>query len=52
MARHLSLLAYLLFDGPMTVNDLAVRLEIAPTTVSLMVSELSRSAATFRLGEA
>lgn len=40
--RHLSLLSYLLFDGPMTVNDLAARLEVAPTTVSLMVSELSR----------
>lgn len=40
--RHLSLLSYLLFDGPMTVNDLAARLEIAPTTASLMVGELSR----------
>ena len=40
--RHLSLLSYLLFDGPMTVNDLAARLEVAPTTVSLMVAELSR----------
>ncbi|WP_228646673.1 MarR family winged helix-turn-helix transcriptional regulator [Microtetraspora sp. AC03309] len=40
--RHLSLLAYLLFDGPMGVNELAARLEVAPTTVSLMVSELSR----------
>ncbi|WP_433351368.1 MarR family winged helix-turn-helix transcriptional regulator [Microtetraspora malaysiensis] len=40
--RHLSLLAYLLFDGPMSVNELATRLEVAPTTVSLMVSELSR----------
>ncbi len=40
--RHLSLLALLLFDGPATVNDLAVRLEVAPTTVSLMVAELSR----------
>lgn len=40
--RHLSLLSYLLFDGPMTVNELAARLEIAPTTVSLMVGELSR----------
>lgn len=40
--RHLSLLSYLLFDGPMTVNDLAMRLEVAPTTVSLMVGELSR----------
>jgi DNA-binding MarR family transcriptional regulator len=41
-ARHLSMLSYLLFDGPMTVNELADRLEIAPTTVSLMVGELSR----------
>lgn len=40
--RHLSLLSYLLFDGPMTVHDLARRLEVAPTTVSLMVGELSR----------
>lgn len=40
--RHLSLLSYLLFDGPLTVNDLAERLEVAPATVSLMVGELSR----------
>lgn len=40
--RHLSLLSILLFDGPMTVNDLAGRLEVAPTTVSLMVGDLSR----------
>jgi DNA-binding MarR family transcriptional regulator len=40
--RHLSLMSYLLFDGPMTVNELAARLEVAPTTVSLMVGELSR----------
>ncbi|MFI6284755.1 MarR family winged helix-turn-helix transcriptional regulator [Streptomyces sp. NPDC051018] len=40
--RHLSLLAYLLFDGPMSVNELAARLEVAPTTVSLMVGELDR----------
>lgn len=40
--RHLSLLSYLLFDGPSTVNDLAARLEIAPTTVSLLVGELTR----------
>ncbi|TYB67228.1 winged helix-turn-helix transcriptional regulator [Nonomuraea sp. PA05] len=40
--RHLSLLAYLLFDGSMTVNELAARLEVAPATVSLMVGELSR----------
>ncbi|MEU5692495.1 MarR family transcriptional regulator [Actinosynnema sp. NPDC020468] len=41
--RHLSLLSYLLFDGPMTVNELADRLEVAPTTVSLMVGELGRA---------
>lgn len=40
--RHLSLLAYLLFDGPMQVSQLAARLEVAPTTVSLMVSDLSK----------
>lgn len=40
--RHLSMLSYLLFDGAMTVNELATRLEVAPTTVSLMVGELSR----------
>jgi DNA-binding MarR family transcriptional regulator len=40
--RHLSLLAYLLFDGPMGVNELAGRLEVVPATVSLMVGELSR----------
>jgi DNA-binding MarR family transcriptional regulator len=40
--RHLSLLSYLLYDGPLTVNELAARLEVAPTTVSLMVGELSR----------
>ncbi|MEV6390516.1 MarR family transcriptional regulator [Nocardia xishanensis] len=40
--RHLSLLTYVLFDGPLTVNELAKRLEVAPTTVSLMVADLSR----------
>ncbi|MEV6967258.1 MarR family transcriptional regulator [Hamadaea sp. NPDC051192] len=40
--RHLSLLSYLLFDGPLTVGELARRLEIAPTTVSLMIAELSK----------
>ncbi|MFC4503085.1 MULTISPECIES: MarR family winged helix-turn-helix transcriptional regulator [Streptomyces] len=40
--RHLSLLSYLLFDGPMTVNELADRLQVAPTTVSLLVGDLSR----------
>jgi DNA-binding MarR family transcriptional regulator len=39
--RHLSLLAYLLFDGPLTISQLAERLEVAPTTVSLLVSELA-----------
>lgn len=40
--RHLSLLAYLQYDGPSTVNRLAERLEVAPTTISLMVGDLSR----------
>jgi DNA-binding MarR family transcriptional regulator len=40
--RHLSLFAYLLFDGPLGVNELAERLEVTPATVSLMVSELTR----------
>ena len=39
--RHLSLLSYLLFDGPLTVSELAERLQVAPTTVSLLVSELA-----------
>src|ERR1700733_3742362 len=40
--RHLALLAYLQYEGPLTVSQLADRLEIAPTTVSLMVGDLSR----------
>ena len=40
--RHLSLLSYLLFDGALTVTDLADRLQVAPTTVSLIVGELTR----------
>lgn len=40
--RHLSLLSLLLLDGPQTVSQLAERLSVAPTTVSLIVSELSR----------
>ncbi|WP_326566437.1 MarR family transcriptional regulator [Amycolatopsis rhabdoformis] len=40
--RHLCLLSVLVFHGPMTVTELATRLEIAPTTVSLMVGDLSR----------
>ena len=39
--RHLSLLSYLLFDGPMTVNELAQRLEITPATASLMIGDLT-----------
>lgn len=40
--RHLSLLSLLLLDGPLTVSQLAEKLGVAPTTVSLIVSELSR----------
>lgn len=40
--RHLSLLSLLLLDGPLTVSDLARMLGVAPTTVSLIVGELSR----------
>jgi DNA-binding MarR family transcriptional regulator len=40
--RHLSLLSYLLFDGPLTVSELAGRLQVAPTTASLIVGELTR----------
>lgn len=40
--RHLSLLSMLLLDGPLTVSQLAEKLGVAPTTVSLIVSELSR----------
>lgn len=40
--RHLSLLSILLFDGPMTVTELAARLQVAPTTASLMIGDLSR----------
>jgi DNA-binding MarR family transcriptional regulator len=40
--RHLSLLSLLLLDGPQTVSQLAERLEVAPTTVSLLVGDLSR----------
>lgn len=41
--RHLSLLAYLQHEGRLSVGDLSERLELAPTTVSLMVGDLSRS---------
>jgi DNA-binding MarR family transcriptional regulator len=40
--RHLALLAHLQYEGPLTVGELADRLEVAPTTVSLMVGDLSR----------
>ncbi|WP_328391892.1 MarR family winged helix-turn-helix transcriptional regulator [Nocardia sp. NBC_00416] len=40
--RHLSLLSLLLLDGPQTVSQLAEQLGVAPTTVSLIVSDLSR----------
>lgn len=40
--RHLSLLAILLLDGPLTVSDLAAKLSVAPTTVSLLIGELDR----------
>lgn len=40
--RHVSLLSMLLHDGPLSVSELAERLSIAPTTVSLVVGELSR----------
>src|SRR5215467_2369980 len=40
--RHLALLAYLQYEGPLTVSQLSDRLEVASTTVSLMISDLSR----------
>jgi len=40
--RHLALLAYLQYEGPLAVSELADRLEVAPTTVSLMVGDMSR----------
>jgi DNA-binding MarR family transcriptional regulator len=40
--RHLSLLAMLLYDGASSVKELAGQLQVAPTTVSLMVGDLSR----------
>jgi DNA-binding MarR family transcriptional regulator len=40
--RHLSLLSLLLLDGPVTISQLAGKLGVAPTTVSLIVADLSR----------
>ena len=41
--RHLTPVAHLIYEGPMTVNELARRIGLAPATTSLMVSELSRT---------
>ena len=49
--RHLALLAHLEYDGPASVNELADRLEVAPTTVSLMVSELGPVSEVDHLGD-
>jgi DNA-binding MarR family transcriptional regulator len=46
--RHLSLLSLLLLDGPLTVSQLAEKLGVAPTTVSLIVSDLSRKGVLIR----
>jgi DNA-binding MarR family transcriptional regulator len=46
--RHLSLLSLLLLDGPLTVSELADKLGVAPTTVSLIVSDLSRKGVLMR----
>jgi DNA-binding MarR family transcriptional regulator len=46
--RHLSLLSLLLLDGPLTVTELAGKLGVAPTTVSLIVSDLSRKGVLMR----
>jgi DNA-binding MarR family transcriptional regulator len=40
--RHLSMLSLLLLDGPLAVAQLARMLGVAPTTVSLLVGDLSR----------
>ncbi|WP_169952791.1 MarR family winged helix-turn-helix transcriptional regulator [Microbispora sp. H11081] len=40
--RHLSMLSLLLLEGPLTVSQLAGMLGVAPTTMSLIVSDLSR----------
>ena len=46
--RHLSLLSLLLLDGPLTVSELADKLNVAPTTVSLIVGDLSRKGVLIR----
>lgn len=40
--RHLSMLSLLLLDGPLTVSELAGKLGVAPTTISLLVGDLTR----------
>ncbi|ACQ80557.1 transcriptional regulator, TrmB [Beutenbergia cavernae DSM 12333] len=40
--RHLSLLALLVYDEEATVKELAAGLQVASTTVSLVVGDLSR----------
>ena len=50
--RHLSLLAYLLFEDELGINELASRLEVAPATVSLMVGDLSRQGILLRREDA
>lgn len=42
-ARHLHAMIPLAVDGPMTVNDLAARLELAPASTSQLVGELSEA---------
>lgn len=46
--RHFSVLSLLLLDGPQTVSQLAGMLGVAPTTASLIVSELSRKSVLVR----
>src|SRR5882757_4565708 len=46
--RHLSLLSLLLLDGPLTVSQLAEKLNVAPTTISLIVGDLSRKGVLIR----
>jgi DNA-binding MarR family transcriptional regulator len=41
--RHMPPLFALAMGGPASVGDLAVRLDLAPTTTSLLVNELSRA---------
>jgi DNA-binding MarR family transcriptional regulator len=40
--RHVTALSYLLYEGPMTVGELAGRLGVTHATASLMVGQISR----------